>query len=662
MQAACLLLTSLLLTLTGYAQTLVLPKSPAVAGQALSPRNASYQIKVTLDVDRKRLSGREILTWRNPSPDPISELRFHLYLNAFRDGKSTFMRESGGQLRGVQFDRDNQEDSYGSIDIVALQVAGGENLTKKIQFTQPDDLNKDDRTVIRVPLATPVAPGQTIVLNVDFRAKLPKIFARTGFSRDYFLVGQWFPKMGVYETAGTRYAKKSQWNCHQFHANSEFYADYGVYDVAITTPQNYQIGATGLLRQERTNTDGTKTQQWHAEDVVDFAWTASPHFQVIDDQWKSQSGHVVKIRLLMQPEHAWQAQRHVMGAKTALAYFDKHLGQYPFPNLTIVDPPFHGAGSGGMEYPTFITAGTFWFVPDALRAPEATVVHEFGHQYFMQLLASNEFEEAWLDEGFNQYYEGRIMDEAFGPKASSIDWLGYRKGDAEESREGYVHLFNPGVAPTFGNAWQLPNDYYGELTYYKTATWLRTLEGLVGRPVLDEIMQTYFIRWRFKHPCATDFIAIVNEIVPKSKAASTLGARYRANMNWFFDQVLYGDQVCDYALRSVQNKKVGNQNTSIVRVDRLGSMKLPVQVLVHFDNGREKRLYWDGQAGSKFFTLTQPNEVLWAKVDPDQKLVIDTNLNNNSFTTQPYHAPEGKYAVKLLFWVQNWMQWLAWLA
>lgn len=656
MKQLLLLSVSLLLGLAARAQTKPIFAVP------LSPRIANYQIDVTLDPDRKTLSGRETLTWRNTSPDVISELPFHLYLNAFRDDKSTFMQESGGQLRGEEIDRESKDDPYGSMDIVSInrrgnQTAGAESLTRTLQFVQPDDKNRNDHTVARVPLARPLAPGETITLDIIFKAKLPKIFARTGFSRDYFLVGQWFPKIGVYEPAGTRYSTKGQWNCHQFHANSEFYADYGVYDVNITLPQNYQTGATGLLTTEKVNPNGTRTQRWHAEDVVDFAWTASPHFQVVNDQWTGKAGTPVVIRLLMQPEHLHQAKRHLDAAKLALTYFDKHLGPYPFPNLTIVDPPFHGSGSAGMEYPTFITAGTVSFIPEGLRAPEVVTIHEFGHQYFMQLLASNEFEEAWLDEGFNQYYEGRIMDETYGPRASEVDLFGFRMSDFESSRDGYAHQTNPAAGPSFGNTWQLADGQYGVLTYSKTATWLRTLDALVGRSVMDEVMQTYFIRWRWKHPCATNFIAIVNEIVPKR-----LGTRYGPDMNWFFAQVLYGDQVCDYALTAIVNKKVGSQYESTVRIDRLGDMKLPVDVLIHFENGKEKRMVWDGQSGRKTITSTQSGRVLWAKADPDQKLYIDKNLNNNTFTVSPTQAPAAKYAVKLLFWIQNWMQWLAWLA
>ncbi|GAB3267105.1 M1 family metallopeptidase [Larkinella harenae] len=631
----------------GYAQSL-----------PLSPRIANYQIEVQLDIHAKQLTGKETLVWKNPSNEVLYELQFHLYLNAFRNAESTFMRESGGQLRGEAIDPGDQE-AYGWIDILSMkararEAAPAENLTNQYQFIQPDDGNRADQTVIRVPLNQPLRPGQSITLDINFRAKLPKLFARTGYSRDFFLVAQWFPKIGVYEPAGTRYqapGTKGRWNCHQFHAHSEFYADYGVYDVTITAPQNLVIGATGSLKSERKRTNGTKTLRWRAEDVVDFAWTASPDFLVFDDRWQH-----VAIRALMHPEHASQTRRHIDAAKLALAYFDKHLGRYPFATLTIVDPPVWGLGAAGMEYPTFITAGTSWGMPTGVRLPEQVVIHEFGHQYFMQLLATNEFEEAWMDEGFNQYYEGRIMDETYGANSSLIDLFGYRMGNLEASRDYYVHLDHPAVAPSFGNVWQLPEAYVGELTYFKPATWMRTLDGLVGRPVMDEIMRTYFERWKFKHPNARNFIAIVNEVVGKR-----LGNRYGANMNWFFDQVLYGDQVCDYALHSVQNHPQIGAYRSTITVYRHGDAQLPVEVQVHFEDGREQVLRWDGRARMHTFAVTKSSPVEWAQVDPQQKIYIDTNLNNNSFTVQPSTSPAAKYATKLMFWVQNWMQWLAWL-
>ena len=657
LQRTLLLLT---VSLTGFSQA-----AKPIFPQPLSPRLANYQIDVTLDPATKKLTGRETLTWRNPSQEVIRELRFHLYLNAFRDEKSTFMRESGGQLRGEGIDRNAKESPYGSIDVLSMKTRGRENApaeTLAYEFIHPDEpnggpQNATDHTVIRVPLSKPVGPGETIVLDIAFRARLPKIFARTGYSRDFFLVGQWFPKIGVYEPAGTRYATTGQWNCHQFHADSEFYSDYGVYDVNMTLPKTYWVSATGLYQSEKVYPNGTKTVHYHAEDVVDFAWTASPHFVVVNDTWKRPSGGDVRLELVMQPEHRHQAGRHLAAVKAALAYFDKHLGKYPFPNLTLVDPPLHASGAFGMEYPTFITAGTTWGMPDGARFPEMVTVHEFGHQYFMQLLASNEFEEAWLDEGFNQYYEGRIMDATYGAHSSVVDLFGFRMGDLEMSRDSYVHQDNPAIGSSFGNTWQLPAGQYGVLTYMKTATWLRTLEGLVGRPLMDDIMQTYFSRWKFKHPDGQNFIDIVNELVPKR-----LGSKYGPDMNWFFKQALYGDNVFDYELRSIKNRKQGKQQQTTITVQRNGDGVMPVEVLVHFDDDKEKLLTWNGRTRQQQFVLTHNAKIEWATVDPKQKIYMDTNLNNNTLTLSPSTAPAAKFAMKFLFWIENWMQWLAWLA
>ena len=147
------------------------------------------------------------------------------------------------------------------------------------------------------------------------------------------MVGQWFPKIGVYEEAGERYATEGQWNCHQFHANSEFYADYGVYEVKITLPNDYVVGATGVLINEEKENEGEKSLTYYCEDVHDFAWTADPNYIVIEDQWRH-----VKMRFLAHPGRETQIERHIGSAKIALDFFDEWYGDYPYPTLTIVDP------------------------------------------------------------------------------------------------------------------------------------------------------------------------------------------------------------------------------------------------------------------------------------------------------------------------------------
>lgn len=636
----------------------------------LSQRLTRYDMEARLDTDKKVIDGRMILHWKNPSDDTVDELQFHLYLNAFKNTRSTFMKESRGSHRGFGLDGDRALD-WGFVDVKRLRVVNGSDLTARMRFIQPDDGNSDDQTVMAVTLDEPVLPQGEIDLEIEFVSKLPKIFARTGYSDDYFLVGQWFPKLGVYEPAGQRYAAKGQWNCHQFHADSEFYANHGVYDVRITLPGRFVVGSGGITQSEKDNGDGTKTVAIRAEDIVDFAWTASPRFRIAQDQWRH-----VHIQVYLQPEHYSQAGRHIDSVKAALAYFSEHLGAYPYPHLTVVDPPFRGLGSAGMEYTTLITAGCLWGMPPGLRFTEMVSVHEFGHAFFMGILASNEFEEPWLDEGFNTYYEARIMDHAYGARTSLVDFCTVRIGDGDNVRQGYVAMKNPSIAENFRFSWHYPHGGYSPLSYQKTAVWLRTLEGLIGTATMDEIMKTYYQRWKFRHPCARDFIAVVNEVV-----AARHGQRFGPDMNWFFDQVLYGSDVCDYRLAAIHNRELtpdrglvgigggkellkkadGDQDgqalfDSEIIVHRLGGVCLPVDVLVCFDDGTQVLETWDGQARSGEFKYRRPQKIVWASLDPQNRIPLDLNRLNNSLRVEPLKKTSWKLGRDFLFFLQNVMQ------
>jgi len=626
----------------------------------LSERIASYDISVELDTAEHSLRGNEILHWKNTSSDIITELQFHLYLNAFKNDSTTFMKESGGRHRGFG----KKENIWGSIDILSMKIVDGDDLTESIEFYQPDDSNQHDETVIKVPLSMQLLPNQEIHIEIEFKSKLPNIFARTGFSLDYYLIGQWFPKIGVYEKAGQRFAEKGGWNCHQFHANSEFYADFGVYNVELIVPKDFVVGATGQLEYEKINEDGTKYLLYHAEDVIDFAWTTSPDFLLIEESWKH-----VKIKVMVQPEHFYFANRFIESAIAALDYMDKHVGKYPYPYLTIVDPPYRAMGSAGMEYPTFITSMSIWGLPEGIKIMEEITVHEFVHNYFMGMIASNEFEEPWLDEGLTTYFETRIMDDTYGKKTSFIDLLGFHVGNYERSRFGYIGMKNPTVSDNSPYAWKYPLGSYGVLSYYKTATWLTTLENIIGRGVMDEVCRTYFNRWKFKHPGGKDFIDVVNEVVTRNYEN-----KFGENMNWFFDQVLYGSGICDYKIHSIKNplyketkvklEKDEDENLksknkqekmydSEVVVYRIGDVKLPVEVLVRFEDGNEVLEIWDGQSKVHKLKYRSPQKIVWAKVDPELKISLDVNLQNNSYTLKRESSVVNKYTAKVLFWIEN---------
>ncbi|MEO7795497.1 MAG: M1 family metallopeptidase, partial [Thermoanaerobaculia bacterium] len=495
----------------------------------------AYDIAVTLDAEKRELTGRERIVWKNPSRDPrdaVSDLWFHLYWNAFRNSQSTFFAESGGRLRDDQA----EPDGWGWTEVTAMKLASGEDLLPSLTFEHPDDDNTLDRTVARVLLPSPVPAGGEVTVDVEFRAKLPKVFARAGYKDDFLAVTQWFPKIGVFEPAGLRGRETSGWNCHQYHANSEYYADYGRFKVEITAPKRFVVGATGPETARRENPDGTVTYVHEQSDVHDFAWTADPRFLEIRDRFSAAEQVTpeeyaataqlldrsleevrlrdVEIRLLLQPGHEPQGPRYLASAKLALKWFGLWYGAYPYSTLTLVDPAPGAGGASGVEYPTLIFCGTsyaFNFWPGAgIRAAEIVTVHEFGHQFWYGLVGSNEFEEAWLDEGFNTYSTAKVMEIGYGRDASFVDFLGLEIGGVESDRLSNTHerRYDQIATP----AWMFSRGQYGFNAYARPALMLETLEGMVGTQTMARVMRTYHERFRFGHPSGADFHAVAEEV------------------------------------------------------------------------------------------------------------------------------------------------------
>ena len=629
-----------------------------------SPRNANYSIDVHLDAGHRMLTGREVLTWRNISTIATGELQFHLYYNAWKNTKSSWMRE---RLlgRGTTF-HERPETDWGWIDVTAIRLLSADarppiDLTKDATYIAPDDGNPDDQTVMAVPLPQPVAPGATINVEVAWTARVPRTFARTGTIDSYYFIAQWFPKVGVLEDGG--------WNCHQFHAATEFFSDYGIYDVRITVPTGWTLGATGQARNVHDNGDGTTVHHYYQEDVHDFAWTTSPDFLELRDRFEHPELPDVNMRLLLQPEHASQGDRHFDATRAALKYYGEWYGAYPYDHITIVDPAWQ-SGSGGMEYPTLFTAGSRWLAPRGIPQPEDVTVHETGHQFWYGVVGNNEFEYAWLDEGLNTFSTARTLDESFRPHYESIRFFGgfvpwiFRDIPWSRATQGN-HLagyranarMDPQSTPTFrywpGSA--------SSITYNKTALWLHTLERYLGWPVLQPAMATFYDRWRFDHPKPQDFFDAINEASGK-------------DLSWFFDQVHGSAKVFDYGIAQLSSRPVGSRGffgddqsptfeegisdagsfETVVVVRRHGEGVFPVEVVVEFDDGQAVHERWDGAARWTVFSYTRRARATRATVDPDRVLVLDVNYTNNSRTTKPMGTTAAtKWSLRWLIWLQD---------
>ena len=628
----------------------------------MSQRVVHYEIDAKYNASTHTVDATEVLTYHNLTGQALDHFPFHLYQNAFQP-KATFVRDAklmGSRDTGYE----KWEDKfYGSEDIKTIEVVGQGDLTSQLQYIAPDDGNKDDKTVVELHVPKAIAPGAFVQFKIAFQTKFPETQARSGWKRDFVLGGQWFPKVGVWWHGA--------WNCHQYHNTTEFFADFGVYDVKLTVPKYEVVGASGIEVSDVTNPDNTKTVTYHGDDIHDFVWTASPRYKVRESVYQSQMGPI-KLRFLMQPAHWSQAERHDKITRETLDRFEKWYGPYPYKTLTVVDPEPDSA-AGGMEYPTFITGDTSWFAPMGEHIfPEVVVEHEFGHQYWYGMVATNEFEDAWMDEGINSYTEVKVLDSIFTPGTSILDLDGITAGEREEQRLSYI-----GVAdrdPIAQNAYSYYNsNSYAGITYGKTASVLLTLEGIIGEETMAKAMRAYFMKYRFTHPTKEDFLKTIEEVSGK-------------DLRWYFNQAVYGSQVMDYEVLNINSfpvnwyeekkdkndKKDAKKNDdnivyqSYVTVHRKDDFVMPVDVEVTFrdakNNVEKVREHWDGQARWTRFAYQKKAKVISAELDPDHKILIDRNTFNDSRTAEPNGKPARKVTNYWLFITQWVGQALAWWA
>ncbi len=679
---------------------LVLP----VAAQA-PPDPIQYEIWVSLDPAQKMLQGRETISWTNSSRDAIPDFWFHLYWNAFKNEKSVLMSEAlcedpSGTFHGDTKVRDG---GWGWIDVEKIRLADGTDLTAAMQFMTPDEpLNRDDQTVMRVKLPKPLLPGETVKLELNFKAKVPRTIRRSGYYHNGYFIGQWFPKPGVYQDG-------KGWNCHQYHLNSEFFADFASFRVHITVPKEYVVGAAGK-ETSRQSDSGRKTETYTFEQdrIHDFAWTADPDYirierdfvaanEVSQEEYREIAGTLrlpleavklsdVKMILLINPEHRSQAERHFKALRMALKYYGLWYGPYPYKQVTMVDPPFR-SGSGGMEYQTIFTAGTQALPSPQANHPEMVIIHEFGHGYWYGLSASNEFEEAWLDEGINTYSTGKVLAKAYGPGALPLALFGIpltrysgklKYADLETDRAAAIQVAT--TDPVVTVAWKFYDSMsYALNVYMRASTCLNTLENLIGKEVMLRVMRAFQSRFRFRHPSSGDFIATVNEVSGR-------------DLNWFFDELFYSTKEWDYAVDCVSSNEIKTRRgifdsqgkkseitaraaregdkknkkplyRSRVRIRRLGEARpgpgVKLKIITAFEDGTKKTDYWDGQGSWTELAFTGASKVAYARIDPDNVFLIDRNLSNNSFIVKANMAGTMRWTTKLLFWIQNLLQFAA---
>jgi len=607
----------------------------AILGLILSPliarseedywqQSVNYTITVTLDTKKHLLTGEEVILYKNNSPDTLRKIYFHLYPNAYKDNNTIYMKEA----RKFYFSKGIRPEEGGYIDITSFKVDIGSERTSNIPFIV-------DETILEAKLPQPLPPGREIKIKLSFIEKIRRHRGRAGYRGNQYDFGQWYPKVCVYDQEG--------WDLEQFHLWGEFYGEFGTFDVTITVPYEYIIGATGVVTQgdpgweevkvdtslsdeewnkkyreikkaikEKAKQLKTRTVTFHAERVHDFAWSACSDFLYERGEYEGTPIHVL---YRAHNKKRWSKIVAERGRRT-LEWLSAKFGRYPYPQLTIIN----GLMRGGMEYPMLVMNSS---------ESESLILHEVGHIYFYGILANNEHKEAWLDEGGTEFQTHWYLETHYGKlgynreeRLRRAPWFVkkfYPLNSRRQSRENYTILY---MTSGFDEPISKPAHEFRDISsyyvnaYFKGAFFFDMLRYIVGDQTWERICRTYFDRWRFKHVNEARFKAVCEEVSGME-------------LDWFFDQWLHNTVLIDYALGRVKKKRLpdGSYKTT-VEVLRKERGIMPVEILVETDQGENVIKRWDGREKRgtlEFITRGKPEVV---RVDPNNR-ILDKNLLNN---------------------------------
>ncbi len=620
---------------------------PDALGQSPSQwqQHVDYDMDIRLNTETHRVDGHQRLTYTNNSPDTLHTVYYHLYFNAFHP--ESMFAERNRQLP----DPDGR--TVPRIFNLSPDEQGWQKVESLTQDGEAVSYEIND-TVMRVDLADPILPGESTTFVMNYRSQVPLQTRRSGRdsrgdSIDYSMT-QWYPKMAEYDERG--------WHAN-FYVNREYYAPYGEFDVEITLPAKYTIGATGVLQNPEEighgydiEGDGTwkpsdglpdaDSLTWHfrAENVHNFAWSADPDY-VHDKVTADGTTH----HILYKPEVAkqWRPLKEDMPELTA--FFNQEYGDYAYPQMTVAQ-----GGDGGMEYPMFTVVSSYdgpaFEAKSSYPSILGTTVHEFAHMWYYSALGTNEADYAWMDEGFTTYAteegEAHLMD---------------RPADHTGDRRAVVTMHKLGLAEPFSTPadWFQTNLAYGISSYPGGAMLVDMMGYVIGDEQRDQWLKRYFRERKGMHPDPFDI-----ELFAEQESGLML--------DWYFAQFTRSTRTVDDAIAGLEQRRTGDGVEVDLTLEREGSIRMPQDVKLTLTDGSTQWLNvplasmhghkpvpddwivtepWPWVAPKKTFTVTVPSRVEKAVIDPNGE-TPDLNRLNNSTTlpleTRFLRAPQSRWS------------------
>jgi hypothetical protein len=479
-------------------------------------QEVNYTIEVSLNDKDHSLKGFEKIEYINNSPDTLRFIWFHVWPNAYKNDKTAYTDHAleNGDTRFYFSGKDQK----GYINRLDFKV---NNVTAETE-DHPEHID-----IIKLILPSPLAPGKKIDIATPFHVKLPFNYSRGGHDGQSYQVTQWYPKPAVYDNNG--------WHPMPYLDQGEFYSDFGSYDVSITVPENYVVAATGELqnadekewlktrtsfdwkpiRRKVKTTGGSyktvvdlfppsatdiKILRFKQSNVHDFAWFADKRFIVNHDTCILSSGRSIDVYAYYTREEQTRWTNSVANAKAAVRHYSTLIGEYPYNTVSLVQAPASSIG-GGMEYPTITSISPL----KDTRELDYTIAHEIGHNWFYGILASNEREHPWMDEGINSYYENLYSA-----------WKDHHFDQRSEQQFLSTAIALRKDQPIETPAEKFTDYNYSLIAYYKTSQWLNWLKKYVGEQTFDKAMQEYYKRWQFRHPQPADLKKVMEDVSGKN--------------------------------------------------------------------------------------------------------------------------------------------------
>jgi len=625
-------------------------------------QEVNYKIAATLDDQQNTLTGQVEFEYVNYSSDRLTEIWVHLWGNAFKNRRSAFCKQKlrTGSTQ-FYFAPEQTLGYYKNLDF----TADGQKAAWKLDPKNPD--------IALLTLPQPLAPGARVRIATPFILKIPASFSRLGHVGTSYQMTQWYPKPAVYDNRG--------WHAMPYLDQGEFYSEFGSFDVTLTLPDNYVVGATGVLQTPSEvaflekkeaesrmrlfqNSDSSvqlvgkekskktdpfplssstlKTIRYTAERVHDFAWFADKRFFVLRDTARLASGKTVDCWAMFTNSDSALWQKGAFYVRRAVEFYSGKVGEYPWPQATAVHSAL--SAGGGMEYPMITVIGN----SSTGKELDDVITHEVGHNWFYGILASNERDHPFMDEGLNSYYEERYMQQYYGnyDPFTLPKWMFNPERSGSLLENGYLLLARDRKdTPPDSHSDNFAPIAYGLQVYMKTALCLRWLEKSLGTERFDRAMQTYYREWQFRHPYPEDL-----------RAAWKKAGLTEQEIAWWFDAIqtqkqadfkLTGAEAADNEEREAGNLKPEKGRWEI-EVKNKGDLAAPFSVTA-LKNGQPVATQW----------YTQPGELTFPPVEADQFVIdyegieLDLNRKNNARRTSGLFPGFRPLEVKPLTIFQN---------